>query len=842
MHTMEQGQEITAKIEEVRSSFLISTDVIPLYIPLQGKRTTNPEENPFDLAEKIYSFFVFNEASTNDPKVILLLGDAGSGKSVFSQQLHKQLWKDYKAGNPIPLWIPLPESDQPFECAAEEVLIKYGFNESQITDLKANERFIFVVDGYDELHHFQNCYVTNKWSTWNAKVLITCRTQALYYQNNPDKYFMPFSGEKQLPMLLRKLCVSPFSKEQISAYVKQYQKINTDNKITEEDFSKVPGLLELITTPFLLHLAVEALPDILAAQVDDQKLTQAALYDVFIEQWFTRQAAKLRETGHLKETDDELKPKFWDYCKKLAQQMHEKEVSVVPYQGQKIGSHLFGGNEQKNHWGSFFTADKEIVRSACPLRRFGDHYYGFVHSSMIDYFATRAMYEEIACQDMSNKDIPVENFEDGEIIKKHHDQMPGGIHHRLFTQERHTIQFLADRIQMNDVFKHKLLAILEASKKSHRYAIGAANAITALVRGGVTFNGANLSRIMISGADISGGYFDQANFEGSDLTEVHIAHSWLRQSELNNCKLQGIIFGEYPWFEHEDEVTSMVYRPDINRLVTASGSSIFIWNIETGESIQELKEHTGKVISIALSHNGEKIVSGDNEGMVNIWDVPSGRSKPLGMHRCLNNVYLSGDGTTFGTARYDSTVIVQNLITGKAESLRMHRKGVKSIYLSMDGNIIVTGSLDYLVRVIDKVNNSCITLSGHEGIVNCVQLSLDGKTIASGSDDGTIRIWNVASSKAVVLKGHSGSVRSVCLSLDAFTVASGSDDGTIRVWEIATGEATILQVEDKLTSVQLSIDEKKVAAACIDGTVRILDVSIGMSAQQRNGHTKNVKC
>src|SRR5208282_4234612 len=112
----------------------------------------------------------------------------------------------------------------------------------------------------------------NKWEKWKAKILITCRSQALYYQKDPDKYFMPFSGEKRLPMLLRRLYVAPFSKEQISTYVKKYQQFNNENKISEEDFAKIPGLTKLITSPFLLHLAVEALPDILANQVDAQKM------------------------------------------------------------------------------------------------------------------------------------------------------------------------------------------------------------------------------------------------------------------------------------------------------------------------------------------------------------------------------------------------------------------------------------------------------------------------------------------------------------------------------------------------------------------------------------------
>src|SRR3990167_8452344 len=166
-YQMEQGYEL--KLIDMRKAILEQSQPTELYIPLHGKYTTNPEEEPFDLAEKIQEFFVFKEASAStDPKVMLLMGDTGSGKSVFSQQLHQQLWEHYKARDPIPLWIPLPELDNPFESAVEEVLKKYGIDESQISELKVKEKFIFIVDGYDELHQFQNCYVMNKWDKLNA--------------------------------------------------------------------------------------------------------------------------------------------------------------------------------------------------------------------------------------------------------------------------------------------------------------------------------------------------------------------------------------------------------------------------------------------------------------------------------------------------------------------------------------------------------------------------------------------------------------------------------------------------------------------------------------------------
>jgi len=95
-------------------------EALELYIPLNGKHTTSLEEEPFDLSEKLKQFFVFDEENKSDPKVTLLLGNTGSGKSVFAQQLYRALCKEYKEGDPIPVWIPLAELENPFEGAVDK--------------------------------------------------------------------------------------------------------------------------------------------------------------------------------------------------------------------------------------------------------------------------------------------------------------------------------------------------------------------------------------------------------------------------------------------------------------------------------------------------------------------------------------------------------------------------------------------------------------------------------------------------------------------------------------------------------------------------------------------------
>lgn len=840
----------------------LKASVDELYIPLQGKSTTNIEEEPFDLADKIKQFFVFDETNPNDPRVILLMGDTGAGKSVFVQQLHQQLWKDYEVGNPISLSIPLAELENPFEEAVEEVLRKQGFEDFQISEMKSHEKFIFIVDGYDELHLFQNCYVTNKWNQWNAKVLIACRSQALYYQKDYEKYFTPFKGEKRLPLLLRKIYIAPFSQDQISAYVKKYQALHSDSKISEEDFSKIPGLAELITTPILLHLAVEAMPEILAGQIDDQKMTQAKLYDVFIECWFARQVEKLRITGHLSESEENTKLRFWDYCKRLAQKMHEKEMGVIPYQGKKRGGRLFGKQVNDNTWEPFFNENTKILRSACPLKKMGTHYYGFIHASFVEYFATRAMYEEIQAIGVA----PVRDFaespnlislrepqqtankNDKEEMPLKSNQLSGAIFQRLFTREIQTIRFLADRIEQAEVFKRKMIAIVEASKISVRYAVGSANAITALIRAGVMFNKADLSKIKISGADVSGGYFDQADLSHADLSNTLMMNIWLRKANLNSCNLTGINFGEYPCLIQDQNVDCFDYREDLQRLVSGCKENIILWDTLSGEQLGVFKGHAEFIYGVKFNSSGTWIVSGSADKTVRLWDLESESQIALleGHDDYVSSVDVSSDDSLIVSGSDDGTIRLWDVKEAKQKAiLRGHEESVNSVHFTLNGKQIISASADNTIRIWDVVSEKELSILQHEAEVHTGQISQNGRLVVSGCDDDSLQVWDVTEKKIIAeLHGHEDYVNCLAICPDGRRVVSGSHDSTVRIWDIASKKMlSVLQGhETEVHCVQFSSDAKQVISGSWDKTIRFWDISNERMIGRRRGHERSIAC
>ncbi len=917
-----------------------------LYIPAQGKRTTYATEDAFDLHQAVSEFLKFMIPSPllgeggrrpdeglqkdskdqktpivdNGRKILLLLGDTGSGKSLFCQDLIARLWQNYKLGNPIPLFISLARLQDPIENAIEETLAAYGFSAEQIATLKKEQQFIFVLDGYDEIHQFKNLYVTNKLNEWNARTIITCRSQYLYYLSDADKHFMPFHGEKRQPQLLQQFYVAPFSEKEIVAYVRQYEKLNanavtiasassldikdqkSDAKSVEipkpvlyQQLVSIPGLQTLITTPFLLHLAVEALPDILVKYRNPQssafptpssgaarhllpegegsqlKLTQAALYDVFIERWFKRQESKLKTSKHIDEKAADPKPNFWKFCKELAVTMRAQNVMLINYTPEKVSKFASATAQAKlNPWKQFFNNDEEteLLRSACPIRKLGPNQYGFIHASLIEYFATRAMYEEVILQQSSPQPaitiIANQDSRDDKLSIDAKDQktqssrqanlspLPQStLYQSPITKQNNMIQFLADRVQESEVFKNKLFEAIESSKKDERYAISAANGITALNCAEVNFNGLDFKGIKIPGANLSGALFDNTQLQKANLEDVNFQGAWLREANLSGANATNIHFGEWPWIRMESSVQACCYSPDGRWLAVANSKIITLFETETNRLIRTFETDTtgifNSVNSIAFDAKSERLVSGSEDKTVRLWEVATGKELRCfkGHTADVNSVTFDSKGKWLASGSKDNTIRLWEAASGKQlHCLIDHASAINCVAFDAKSERLASGGRDKIIRLWEVVSGKEIhRFSGHTDYVNCVAFDSKGEWLASGSDDETVRLWEVVSGKEIRrFSGHTGPIYCVAFDFKSERLASGSSDMTVRVWEVANGKEVrcFRGHTEGVNSIAFDTKGKQIVTGSSDKTVRIWEAVSSKELRCLSGHRGHV--
>jgi DNA replication protein DnaC len=411
------------------------------YIPVQGcfnnnytnsfelYTDTNLTETAAKSSENEKLTGEVNKFLCNDKKnVLLLLGNSGAGKTMFCHFLSDLLCQ--QQDKVIVLYITLGSFDDPSHNLIEQYLQRAGLKEKEIKYLRKNHKFVFILDGYDEMSRgkglHQNLYATNHFEQWQAKIIISCRSSFLINAKDYRLDFYPLKQGKSNAAAFTEITLVPFSENQIKRYISVFLKnppaeVMLERSDLEEKWQNpqtyldyidiLPGLKTLISTPFLLRILMEVLPHIVAdyqsVPVEERlQLTVTTLYDYFFKNYYIRQAAKLAQQGKLPEDGHSLIDDFAEYSKQLAINMWEKEVTQITYWRK---STLFSKSEP-DPWEIFLgNSDPEMVRAreGCPIKQLsagptssGDVWIGFFHNSFRDYLAVREIFEKSLTMDL----------------------------------------------------------------------------------------------------------------------------------------------------------------------------------------------------------------------------------------------------------------------------------------------------------------------------------------------------------------------------------------------------------------------------------------------------------
>lgn len=249
----------------------------------------------------------------------------------------------------------------------------------------------------------------------------------------------------------------------------------------------------------------------------------------------------------------------------------------------------------------------------------------------------------------------------------------------------------------------------------------------------------------------------------------------------------------------------------------------------------------------AFSTDGKRVLSGDIEGTVRLWEVETGRCLRVfkGHTGWVSSVAWSADRRLAISGSHDHTVRLWGVESGRClRVLEGHTDGVIGVAWSADQRQAISGSADTTIRLWDIETGRCLhVLEGHTMPVGSVILSVNQRYALSGSWDKTVRLWEVETGRCLrVLEGHTKSVYRVSWSRGEDYVLSGSDDHTVRLWDIDTGRC--LRIFEGHTNhvdgLAWSVDGRLALSSSGDHTVRLWDVQTGRCLRVLKGHTRDV--
>ncbi|MHA2125544.1 MAG: NosD domain-containing protein [Promethearchaeota archaeon] len=284
---------------------------------------------------------------------------------------------------------------------------------------------------------------------------------------------------------------------------------------------------------------------------------------------------------------------------------------------------------------------------------------------------------------------------------------------------------------------------------------------------------------------------------------------------------------------HDKGVSSVAISPNGEFIISGShDKSIKIWELATGKLVRTLEGHEKYVTSIVLSPDGKHVISGSNDKTVKIWEFSSGKLlRTLEGHTWyVLAATISPDGDYVVSSSFDKKINVWNFKTGELlKTLEGHRKEVSSVVVSPDNKFIVSGSYDRSIIIWDLESGEIVrTIKGHKKSVTSVAISPEGEHIISSSDDKNVAIWEFSTGKLIkLLKGHTWYVLDVTVPSDTKLIFSSSFDKSINIWDYTGGELleTLKGHKKEVSSVAVSPDGKYLISGSNDKTIKIWKIS-----------------
>jgi WD40 repeat protein len=294
---------------------------------------------------------------------------------------------------------------------------------------------------------------------------------------------------------------------------------------------------------------------------------------------------------------------------------------------------------------------------------------------------------------------------------------------------------------------------------------------------------------------------------------------------------------------HSDTVNAVAVSADGENLVSGSrDATVRLWDTRTGAEKFVFKVGV-QVLDVAISLDGRLVAATSAmDNSVKVWNAITGKLiRELGPHdKQIQCIAFSPDARYLAAGSDAATVIVWHVDSGRREAILNgnNRNRTESVAFSPDGTVVLSGGgwgysdYQYLYVWGWKESELLRRITAHTSLLHRVRFAPDGSRFASCAGDVTgeytIKIWNAETAAAVVLKGHTESVRDIGFSPDGSRIISGAWDETVRLWDIVSGKQLLkIDIGSQVNCAGFIPGGRRVYSA--DNVVRLWDSLVGIA-------------
>ncbi len=284
---------------------------------------------------------------------------------------------------------------------------------------------------------------------------------------------------------------------------------------------------------------------------------------------------------------------------------------------------------------------------------------------------------------------------------------------------------------------------------------------------------------------------------------------------------------------HDDEVAVVAFSPvNAERIVTGGyDGEIILWDVSTGEEIVRFGEepaiHSGAVLDVSFSSDGDYVVSGADDNYAMVWDLQGNQLQAIDHEAPVYAVSFSGDGERVYIAGDQNEVWAVNWRNNTAQYLYEHTYEVSCMALSPSGRQLISGGRDYIIEAFDLEQGIPTgTYKGPGDFIQHLEFASSGAYLFAGTANKSAKIWDFETGNIVF------SYRAP--HTEWYQTYAFSSDGSHLFFVDENRKATLLDFYDendpvfiegqgdkKFNAVAVSPDDKYLLTGTIDGTLQL---------------------
>ncbi|MER9018977.1 hypothetical protein [Mesorhizobium sp. M0898] len=282
---------------------------------------------------------------------------------------------------------------------------------------------------------------------------------------------------------------------------------------------------------------------------------------------------------------------------------------------------------------------------------------------------------------------------------------------------------------------------------------------------------------------------------------------------------------------HTGAVLDLSFTPDGNWLVSGSSDrTARIWRVQTASRAAALQAHEGPAIHVLARGGGWALSAGTEDKTIHVWSGPPWklvRSVVAGSPPSALAISADGRHAFIGTRTGD---ILQWATSGTTSTFISRDNGViSSITISPDQKTLAAIGVNAKLQIcrIGETTSSCEAVEQLQGWGYSVASSEYGHLIGASSgvegSSGEALVRDTGASKSAIFQGHTERVSSIRFDHLGQRAVTASWDGTARIWDLGLAREVVRLVEPKgrLSTAGFSPDGEWIATCSKDTAIRL---------------------